>query len=144
MLICICSEGKPSAKQPKNKTEKMKTKITAEQDYQRHVRLSNAFNHIVHNDDPKAEAAYYKRHAKHEDFCLGGDDLPNQDKEYFAKSPYSSIEVCGSGYVLTNHVTGKSYPFATYKAAVMARGGVSSRYQAISRGDTPAHNMSGV
>ena len=56
----------------------------------------------------------------------------------------SSIEVCGSGYVLTNHVTGKRFPFATYKAAVMARGGVSQRYQAISRGDTPALSTAGI
>lgn len=118
--------------------------ITAEQDIKRHIRLCNAWNHIVHNNDPEAEADYYKRHSQHEEFCLGGDDLPNQDQEYFARSPYSSIEVCGSGYVLTNHVTGKSFPFATYEAAVMARGGVSSRYQEISRGDIPAHNSSGV
>jgi len=121
----------------------MRNQITAEQDFKRHCRLAVAYSETIHNFDLEDE--YMERESKHFDFCTSkGKTLPNQDKEYFAQSPYSSIEVCGSGYVLRNHVTGKRFPFATYKAAVMARGGVSQRYQAINRGDTPALSTAGI
>ena len=132
-------------KPPRGRNSTTMKKLTAQQDYDRHIRLSEAWNYIVHNQDLDAENEYNVREAKHFDYCLGvGEQLPNQGKEYYARSPYSSIEVCGSGYILYNHVTGKSFPFATYKAACMARSGVSGRYQSINMGDTPATNPAGV
>ena len=109
-------------------------RITIDQDIARHARLSAAYSHIVHNDDPAAEAAYYEREAKHFDFCLKGSS--KQDgKVYFERSPYSSIEVSGGGFILHNHVTGKQWPFATFEAAKAVRGDTSARYSTIERGE---------
>jgi hypothetical protein len=106
--------------------------ITIEQDIARHSRLSAAFAHIVHTDGAD-EDAYYAREAKHFDFCTAGSSK-NNGKVYYARSPYSSIEVCGGGFIMHNHVTGKQWPFATFEAAVAVRSGTSARYSSIEFG----------
>lgn len=107
--------------------------ITVEQDIARHSRLTAAYSHIIHNDDMGAEADYFQREAAHFDFCLKGTS-PHHGKVYFARSPYSSIEVCGGGFILHNHVTGKQWPFATFEAANAVRSGTSARYSTIEFG----------
>lgn len=110
--------------------------ITTDQDLDRHSRLSSAFSHIIHTEGADDEA-YYSREAKHFDFCLKGTSK-SDGKVYYARSPYSSIEVCGGGFILHNHVTGKRWPFATFEAAQMVRSGVSARYHTIEHGSNQA------
>lgn len=107
--------------------------ITTDQDLARHARLTAAYQHIVHNDDPAAESAYYVREAEHFAYCLKGTS-PHDGKVYFHRSPYSSIEVSGGGFILHNHVTGKQWPFATFEAAKACRGDTSARYATIEHG----------
>ena len=106
--------------------------ITTDQDIARHARLASAYSHIIHTDGAD-EDAYFTREAAHFDFCTKGTS-PHQGKVYFARSPYSSIEVCGGGFILHNHVTGKQWPFATFEGAKAVRSGVSSRYSSIEFG----------
>jgi len=108
-----------------------------ERDIARHLRLLSAYHHIVHNDDPSAEADYWSREQDHFAWCLGGKPLKDQGKIYFDRSPYASIEVSGGGFILYNHVTGKQFPFKTYQAALQFRGGTSARYAQIERGEIP-------
>ena len=110
----------------------MKKTITTDQDLERHSRLTSAYWDTIH-DDNADQAAYDSREAKHWDFCTKGSSK-NDGKHYFARSPYSSIECCGGGFILHNHVTGKRWPFATFDAAMACRGGTIARYSAIEHG----------
>jgi hypothetical protein len=106
--------------------------ITTDQDLARHSRLASAYQDYVHNPEAD-EDAYHAREAEHFDYCLKGSS-PHDGKVYFERSPYSSIEVRGGGFILHNHVTGKQWPFATFEAAKACRGDTSARYATIEHG----------
>ena len=55
-------------------------------------------------------------------------------QEYFARSPFSSIESYEKGFVVHNFVTGSQYPCQTWKEASDTREGIVNRYKMISRG----------
>lgn len=55
-------------------------------------------------------------------------------KEYFARSPYATIEAYTKGFVVHNLVVGSQHPCATWDQANALREGITGRYQTISRG----------
>jgi hypothetical protein len=55
-------------------------------------------------------------------------------KEYYARSPYSSIEAYERGFVVHNFVTGSQHPVATWAKADELRRNITGRYQTISAG----------
>ncbi len=116
----------------------MKKKITVQQDLDRHARLASAYAAYIHCTDSATEAdlfgAYHSRLDRHWQYCCGGEKSPKHGMVYFDRSPYSSIEVVGSGFVLHNHVTGSQFPFATYGAAAACRGDSSARYTTLEYG----------
>lgn len=106
-------------------------RITPAQDIARHARLFSAYQDTIHN--PEADqAAYDQRENDHFEFCLRGTSAQD-GKIYFERSPYTSIEVRGGGFIVHNHVTGKQWPFATWEGAMSMRGGTNARYNHIEK-----------
>jgi hypothetical protein len=62
--------------------------------------------------------------------CVKGE----MKKEYYERSPYSSIEVYERGFVVNNFVTGAKHPVTTWDEANELRQGITGRYQTISAG----------
>jgi hypothetical protein len=54
-----------------------------------------------------------------------------EKKEYYSKSPYSTISAHQQGYVVHNLVTGAQRPYASWEAANSVRAQISNRYITI-------------
>lgn len=52
-------------------------------------------------------------------------------REYFSRSPYSTIEAHRRGFVVHNLVTGGKHPCATWAQANVVRSAVANRYVTI-------------
>lgn len=52
-------------------------------------------------------------------------------REYFARSPYATIEAHRRGFVVHNLVTGGQHPCPTWAVAVATRSALSHRYVTI-------------
>jgi hypothetical protein len=55
-------------------------------------------------------------------------------KEYYARSPYSSIEAYERGFVVHNFVVGSQHPCKTWAEASALRGEIAGRYKTIASG----------
>ena len=55
-------------------------------------------------------------------------------KEYYARSPYATIEAYTRGFVVHNLVVGTQHPVSGWEAAQSLRGDIAARYSMISGG----------